>query len=249
MKFSFQLYSARNFMPWKDVYRSLSSLGFTDVEGFGAVYEDAQATRDLLDAHSLAMPSGHFSVDDLENNLKASLQIASTLDCSRIFCPYLDESERPSDAAGWQQFGQRLNDIGARVKDAGKNFGWHNHDFEFRKCDDGSFPMRLILESAPDIDWEIDVAWVARAGEDPQPWIKEFGARVTAVHVKDIAATGECLDEDGWADVGFGTMDWKGLMQQLKQDTKADLFIAEHDNPSDNQRFAERSLQSLKGYV
>jgi len=249
MNFSFQLYSARNFIPWTDVYHSLSSLGFTDVEGFGAVYEDASATRELLDAHNLAMQSGHFSLDDLENNFEATLKTASTLGCTRLFCPYLDESQRPSDSAGWQQFGRRLNDIGARVKDAGRHFGWHNHDFEFHQCDDGCVPMRSILESAPDIDWEMDVAWVARAETDPVPWITEFGSRISAVHVKDIATPGECEDEDGWADVGFGVLDWQSLLNQITKETSARLLVAEHDNPSDHERFARQSIESMKKFT
>ena len=38
---------------------------------------------------------------------------------------------------------------------------------------------------------------------------------ITSVHVKDIAR-GRELDEDGWADVGHGTVDWKGLIAALQ---------------------------------
>ncbi|MEP0453477.1 MAG: sugar phosphate isomerase/epimerase, partial [Roseibium sp.] len=69
------------------------------------------------------------------------------------------------------------------------------------------------------------------------------GDRLSAVHVKDIAPNGECEDEDGWADVGQGTMDWKKLNETLKA-TKAQLFIMEHDKPSDATRFAQRSIEA-----
>jgi len=249
MKFSFQLYSARNFTPWAQVYKSISDLGYTQVEGFGAVYEDAAATRDGLDSAGLTMPSGHYSLEQLENDLPATLDTATTLGCISIFCPYLDEEQRPTDEAGWKTFGHRLNSISQKVTDKGFRFGWHNHDFEFVPCADGSIPMRSILESATEIDWEMDVAWAARAGSDPSPWIREFGSRITAVHVKDIAAPGESTDEDGWADIGFGTLDWKKLIAQLVSDTKTELFIAEHDNPNDHQRFASRSIESLNSFV
>ena len=65
--------------------------------------------------------------------------------------------------------------------------------------------------------------------------------------MKDIAPTGEKKDEDGWADVGEGTVDWKGLFAALSG-TKARYFIAEHDNPSDFKRFAKRSLASIQSY-
>ena len=65
--------------------------------------------------------------------------------------------------------------------------------------------------------------------------------------VKDIAALGENLDEDGWADVGHGVVDWKGIMAALRA-VGVSNFIMEHDNPSDDARFARRALASARGY-
>ena len=75
---------------------------------------------------------------------------------------------------------------------------------------------------------------------------RTFGNRITAVHVKDIAPAGENADEDGWADVGHGTVDWKALMAALKERTKVKYFVMEHDNPKDAERFAERSLAAAQ---
>ena len=54
-----------------------------------------------------------------------------------------------------------------------------------------------------------------RGGADPLDWIDRYGARIVAVHVKDIAPAGECADEDGWADVGHGTIDWPAIWKRL----------------------------------
>ncbi|MCV0429614.1 MAG: sugar phosphate isomerase/epimerase, partial [Roseibium sp.] len=78
-------------------------------------------------------------------------------------------------------------------------------------------------------------------------WIERYGDRITAAHVKDIAPEGECLDEDGWADVGHGVMDWKGLMAALRN-IGVDLFVLEHDKPSDFDRFATRSIEAFRTY-
>jgi sugar phosphate isomerase/epimerase len=76
--------------------------------------------------------------------------------------------------------------------------------------------------------------------------MKKLGSRITAVHVKDIAPAGECVDEDGWADVGQGTLDWKQLIADAKANTKAKFYVMEHDKPSDAIRFAKRSIASVK---
>lgn len=242
MNFSFQLYSARNFQPWSDVLAMLADAGYTQVEGFGGVYDDPAGFRGLLDRNGLTMPSGHFSIDALEGSIDSVFETASTLGIERIYCPHLVADKRPTDKAGWQAFAARLAAAGEKVRAAGFGFGWHNHDFEFVAQADGSIPMQVLLEGAPDIDWEADIAWIVRGGADPLDWIARHGSRITAVHVKDIAPAGEAADEDGWADVGHGTVEWKRLFADLSAKTPARLYVMEHDNPSDVKRFASRSI-------
>jgi sugar phosphate isomerase/epimerase len=247
MNFSFQLYSARSFQPWSDVLAMLAGAGYKNVEGFGGVYEDPAAFRKLLDQYGLAMPSGHFSIDALEGDFETVVETASTLGIERIYCPHIVADKRPTDTAGWQAFAARLSAVGEKVRAAGFGFGWHNHDFEFVPLADGSVPMQILLETAPELDWEADIAWIIRGGADAMDWIARHGDRITAVHVKDIAAAGEAPDEDGWADVGHGTVAWTELFKQLKASTPAKLFIMEHDKPSDAGRFASRSLDWCRG--
>lgn len=241
---SYQLYSSREFPPLGETMKMLASKGIRNVEGFGGVFADADATRSAMDDAGLSMPSAHFSVDMLENEEDKVLQIAQILGVKSIYAPYLLPDLRPADSAGWTAFGERLEALAKTYKAKGFEFGWHNHDFEFVPLANGDVPMRLIFEAAPSVSWEADIAWVVRGGADPLEWIKEYGSRITAVHVKDIAPEGECADEDGWADTGHGTMDWAGLMTALK-DTPATVYVLEHDKPNDHERFASRSFATL----
>lgn len=249
MQFSFQLYSARNFQPWSGVLEMLAAAGYSQVEGFGGVYDDPAGFRALLDKNGLIMPSGHFSIDALEGELEAVLTTASALGIEKIYCPHLAADLRPVDAAGWRAFAGRLAAVGEKVRAAGFGFGWHNHDFEFVATADGAVPMQILLEEAPSIDWEADIAWIVRGGGDPFDWIARHGQRITAVHVKDIAPAGEAEDQDGWADVGQGTVPWTRLFKEIAARTPAKLFIMEHDNPSDARRFAGNSIAWARSAV
>jgi sugar phosphate isomerase/epimerase len=245
---SYQLYSSRNFPPLSDTLKMLKRLGYTSVEGYGALYADAAKVAELkehLAASGLTMPTGHFGLDMLEREPDRVLEIAKALDIETIYCPYLPPDQRPDTGAAWVAFGRRLQEAGRPIRDAGLGFGWHNHDFEFRKLADGAVPQVAIFEGGPDLEWEADLAWVIKGGADPLHWIKTFGKRLTAVHVKDIAPAGQNADEDGWADVGHGTVDWKGLMAALRT-TGVKYFVVEHDNPKDHARFAERSLAAAQ---
>lgn len=246
--FSYQLYSSRNFPPLKDTLRLLARLGYSGVEGYGALYADegkVAELRDHLGASGLRMPTGHFSLEMIEADPGRVLEIARALGVATVYCPHLAPDQRPDAGRGYEDFGRRLAAAGRPLREEGLGFGWHNHAFEFETTSDGAVPLAAIFDGGPDLEWEADIAWVIKGGGDPLHWIEVFGPRITAVHVKDIAPAGANADEDGWADVGEGTVDWKGLMAALKA-TPAKNFIMEHDNPSDAERFATRSLAAAK---
>lgn len=248
MNWSFQLYSARNFQPWEAVLAMLAEAGYAAVEGFPDLYGDPAGLRAALDRTGLAMPTGHFGLDMLEADFTAVQAIAETLGIRTVICPWLAEEQRPSGAAGWRDLARRLSAVNERCAQAGLGFAWHNHDFEFAPAADGSLPMETLLDAAPAIGWEIDVAWLVRGGADPLAWIDAHGDRIVAVHVKDIAPAGQAQDEDGWADIGHGTLDWSGLIAALREKTPARHFVLEHDNPADAGRFARRSIAAARAF-
>lgn len=244
---SYQLYSSRNFGPLAKTLKMVSDLGYRRVEGYGSLYAelvDVDALTQALDQNSLSMASGHVSLEMVEAEPQRVIDVAARLGMTSIFVPHLAAPARPDTVEGWTAFGRLLNEAGKPLKDAGLRFGWHNHDFEFAPLADGTFPLDAILEGGPEIDLQLDVAWLQRGGQDPFEWLPKLNGRIVAAHVKDIAPEGQAMDEDGWADVGHGVMDWPGLIPALGE-LGCDLFVVEHDNPNDDARFARRSLAFL----
>ena len=243
MDIGFQLFSARNY-PLADVLKKVAALGYTHVEGYGSLYTDPKALKAQLDANGLTMPTAHVSLGDLEDTSK-TLKLAETLGIQVVVCPWLAPADRPTSADGWKRFADRLQKIGKPFQDAGLTFGYHNHEFEFVSYD-GKYAMDWLLEAAPAVNVEADVAWIVRGKADPAAWLPKFGDRIVAVHVKDIAPAGQNADEDGWADAGQGIVPWKTLWPIVRNQTKAKYFVAEHDNPNDIDRFASRSIAFIK---
>lgn len=244
---SYQLYCSRNFGPLEATLSMLADAGYASVEGFGGLYADPAALRGQLDAAGLTMPTGHFGLDVIEGTPDDAIATAKTLGVSSVFVPYLAEPDRPTDAAGWAAFGKRLAEAGKPILDAGLAYGWHNHDFEFADVGSASLPMELILEASDDVKVELDLGWVARAGHDMTEWVGKLSDRIISAHIKDIAPDGENTDEDGWADVGHGRLDWAPVHTALKA-AGVDRYVIEHDNPADDARFAARSLATVKGW-
>jgi len=228
MDVSFQLYSARSLDNQHEFLKTLAGLGYTQVEGYGGVYVNPEAYRGAMDAAGVTMPSGHFELIDLENSFNDKISIAKKLGMQRIYVPYIPADQRPKESAGYKAIA--------------------HHDFEMEALADGGMPMEILLTEAPGISWEGDMAWVQFAGADPFAWVDKFGARLSAVHIKDLAASGEKADEDGWADVGEGVIDWKQLIAKIREVAPDALSIMEHDKPSDVTRFATTSIKNFTSY-
>ncbi len=248
--FSYQLYSSRNFPPLSEVLVMLAKAGYQGVEGYGELYANSASLLHLAEAlhtSGLVMPSGHFDLEQVEDSPNWVLTVAKTLGMQTVVVPWLEPHQRPKDARGWWELGTLLQAASAPLRAEGLNFAWHNHDFEFVKTPEGVIPQEALLEGGPGLKWEMDVAWVIKGGEDPLAWIAAHGHRLVAAHVKDIAPAGQNPDEEGWADVGHGTVDWKTILAALRA-VGVSNFIMEHDNPSDDARFARRALVSVKSY-
>ena len=126
-----------------------------------------------------------------------------------------------------------------RVQAENLRFAFHNHDWELQPLPDGSMPLDHLLDAVPprgSAGRPTSPGWSA-AATTRWPGSSATPTGSTSVHVKDIAPAGQNEDEDGWADVGHGTLDWAKLWQRSAA-AGCTLLIAEHDKPSDAARFA-----------
>jgi len=241
MKTLLQLFSARNFQPWNAVLDTSAKAGFDGVEPFAAVFDDARGFRALADSFDLTLPSAHVPLQMLEQEPEKAIGVSQTLGLKMIVVPWLPEQERPRTRAAADELARRLGVLHAWAEKAGFAFAYHNHDFEFVRLDDGSVLMDVLLDAVPGLSWEADIGWLIRAGQDPLAWLDRHAQRIVAVHLKDYVGGDS---EKGWADLGHGPTDFAPIFARLAKLPKLDYCIAEHDDPSDFDRFVRRWMQS-----
>jgi sugar phosphate isomerase/epimerase len=244
-RISFQLYSARNFPPIDSVLEGLAAIGYDAVEPYGGNFlADPKGFRAKTEALGLAIPTAHVPLAELDKDRGKAVDMAKTLGLETVVIPHVGGADRPTTTDGWKAFGKRLSDHAAYLGKAGLKLAWHNHDFEYARLADGSRPIDHILAGGG-VLFEPDVAWIARAGSDIATEIAKYGAKVAAFHIKDTAKPGVTKD-DGWTDVGAGTIDWKKLWPTIVK-SGATLLIMENDNPSDWRSFATNSYKYVNG--
>lgn len=239
---SIQLYSLREYAGGNldAQLDALAELGFKRVETVGRHLADAPAVRAALDARGMAAPTGHVNLPDLRERFDWVLDQAATLGMEELYMPAVPPEDRHGrDAEFWRELGIELGEYAVRFKDQGLAFGYHNHNWELTPFADGTTPLQVMLGAAAGspLTLEADVAWFVRGDADPVAWLEREKDRLTAIHIKDIAQAGENTDEDGWADIGEGTLDWPTIYKEAAA-RGVKWLVLEHDKPSDPVRFA-----------
>ena len=167
---------------------------------------------------------------------------------TQLFMPAVPPEQRDMAADGWRALGRELGQMAERFEKQGIQLGYHNHHWELAPKEGAKTALELIFEAAgaSPLTWEADVAWLVRGNVEPEPWLRRYSDRLVAAHVKDIAPAGQNEDEDGWADVGSGVLDWRALWKAAR-DAGAEWMVVEHDKPKDPARTASTSFAYLRG--
>ncbi|MBU1176782.1 MAG: sugar phosphate isomerase/epimerase [Alphaproteobacteria bacterium] len=241
-RIAYQLYSSRLFPPLAPQLPILKDMGYEAIEPWLPAYEDdPRGFRRDLDAAGLECWGFHMPLDGLIHETERFADIAETLGATYMIPPWIEPERRGDDAGFWRRLGESLAQGGERVAGRGLKVVWHNHDYEYIPLADGTRPIDHILDAAgPTVGFEADFAWVVRGGADPVTEIKRYAKRISIIQMKDTAPLGT-KEDGGWAATGDGIVDWTTLAP-LFATTAADHLVAEHDNPSDWQLFARRSI-------
>lgn len=227
-----QMYTLRDHGTLDEQLAAVQAAGVTAVETVGMQDTDAETLKAALEAHGISAISTHAQLADLRDNLDAVVAFNKAIGNEVLVVPYLQEEERPTDAAGWQALGAELAAISEKLKTQDMVLAYHNHDFEMAQYD-GRTALEIMFEAAgPDLVAELDLAWIARGGLDPVEYLARFDDRVFAVHAKDNAPQGEAEDERGFKALGEGVLDWATILPAADA-AGVEWYIIEHDQPLD----------------
>ena len=245
---SIQLYTLRSLGDLDRILDAAAEAGFRHVETVGSHLDDAANVRAKLDARGLKASSSHVSLAALRERPDAVMEACRTLGFTQLFMPAVPPDQRDMAADGWRALGRELGGMAERFQTQGIRLGYHNHHWELTPKEGGKTALELIFEAAEGspLAWQADVAWLVRGGADPKRWLDRYRSRVVSAHVKDIAPAGQNEDQDGWADVGSGVLDWRDLWRACRQ-AGAEWMVVEHDKPADPAQTARASLAFLRG--
>jgi len=244
-KIGLQLYTVRDQMKadFEGTLARVAEIGYKEVEFAGYFNHTPADVRAILDRHGLTAPSTHVG-DTSPEAWKASLDAAKTIGHEYIVVPWIPQ-ERRLTLDGWKRVAADFNRAAQAAHDAGLQFGYHNHDFEFPTLE-GQVPYDVLLQNTDPklVQLEIDLYWMTKAGQDPLAYFSRWPGRVPLVHVKDSAGP----PEHKMVDVGQGKIDWKRIFAKKDQAGIKHAFV-EHDQPPqpfDDIAVSYRNLSQLE---
>jgi sugar phosphate isomerase/epimerase len=209
--------------------KALRKIGYRFVESAGFANLSAKDFRKALDTAGLRCPSSHlhFTAADPGPLFEDAHAVGAHYAVSSILIA------KPWDAPG-SDFGKTLssltlddfkrtaelaNRIGAKAKQAGLQYAYHNHNFEFRDQGNGQTGYDLLLkETDPElVKFELDCGWMAAAGYSPVSYFRKYPNRYRMIHVKDFLLNGKPTtdlngpDRPKGTELGRGSIDYKPI--------------------------------------
>lgn len=239
-----QLYSVKNALDedYDAALKAISDMGYDGVEfagNYGGYTGDE--LREKLDYYGLTPVSAHLSYEELQNNFEYHAEILKGMGCKMIVCPWT----MPETVEGAKEIGSELVKIAEKCLMNGFEFGYHNHAHEFEIADeDGNNALDIMMNIGdPLVLCELDLGWIAKAGKNPDDYIRKYAGRVTYLHLKQFKPDG---DDYKITTLNDGILDVKSAVKTGVL-MGCEHFIVEQDVPEvDELTDAKTNIDYLK---
>ena len=238
--------------------KQVAAIGYQEVELSPLSTIGAKELKKMLDDVGLSNPVGHYMLPDLLKDLDSKIAFAKEMGQHYmvVTVPWISDMSRvhadPKDGGmaffmailaaftldDYKCSAEQFNKVGEQTKKAGLQLAYHNHNFEFKKFEDGvtGYDEFLRLTNSDLVKLEMDCGWVTVAGYDPVQYLQKFPERYKLLHIKDfkkgykaaqtIGGTGEGAPVS--TELGRGSIDYGPIFAAAKH---IDHIFVEQEPP------------------
>jgi len=244
---------ADNELDMPGTFEVLADAGYAELE-FGGDYDGRTPgqARELAESYRLRVASNHFGPRTLVQNTwyDASERARFYQEAHELGLRQIGTGHSyiaPRTVAGYTEMAHAFNAWGAEaVRNGFEFFFFHNHDVEFTIVN-GRPLFDILLEKTDPryVKFEVDLGWLTVSGQSAYQYLRRYGDRFWAFHVKDIRwdPNGPRVAADGtvnagrrffFADPGKGVIDWPMVFSGLRDPGRYHYFV-EHDDAGDDE--------------
>lgn len=205
-----QLYSVREEIGknpnFDQILQKISALGYTGVEAAG--YKDGKlynlspqefkakvekAGMKVISSHATkTLSETELASGDFTESLKWWDECIATHKAAGmkyIVTPWMDVPKTLKDLETQCRY---LDAVGAKCRQQGIVYGYHNHSHEFRKVEDKVMYDYMLEHTNPEnVFFEMDVYWAVMGQVSPVDYFNKYAGRFKALHIKDHREIGQ----------------------------------------------------------
>lgn len=202
---------------------TLKEMGIKDMEFSNLFGKKAIEIRTMLDERGMKCSSFGVNFPDLMEKTLEVGKNAITLGAKYVRVAWIPHSE-DFDLADAKKTVDDFNKVGKMLKDDfGLTFCYHNHGYEFKSYENGTYMDYIIQNTNPKyVSFEIDILWTFFPGANPAALIAKYPKRFKLMHLKDLRK-GVAGDFSGKTPVvndvalGTGQLDIPGILKAAKK--------------------------------
>jgi sugar phosphate isomerase/epimerase len=239
-----QLYTMRD-PAKKDLDGTLkqcADMGWKYVQWSGMPVLKADQIRAALDKAGLKCIAAHVSIEDFEKKFDEQVAFWKTVGALDIAPGEMMQDSR-ANLDVWIKGAKRLDELAIKLKAVGMRLSFHNHTGEFGKfAGDDRFKEDIVLETAKNVNMELDIAWALAGKADPAAYLRKYKGRCPVVHAKDVLIEG---NRNTLVALGQGSVKWNDVFAAGKE-AGVEWYIYEQDNGKGTPfEFAKASYEFL----
>jgi sugar phosphate isomerase/epimerase len=175
--------------------------------------------RKTINDAGLTCPSCHFgSAEFNDENLDDRIQFAKDLGLTQMICStfWLPKTATLND---YLAAADKLNKAAEKIKKAGMQAGFHNHEFEFATLDGQLIYDALMSRFDPDLVKMQFQTEVINLGYKASDYFKKYPGRFISSHLSDWSADKKEMP------IGQGIIDWKEFFPAAKRAGVKNFFV------------------------
>jgi|SRR6185312_2919779 len=174
--------------------------------------------RHTIEDAGLHCPSCHFTFPELTDKLDDRIAFARELGLTQMICSsfWLPAKATLKD---YLDSVDKLNKIAAKIKAAGMQTGYHNHDMEFKMLEGKLIYDELMNHFDPDLVKMQFQTQVITLGYKASTYFERYPGRFISSHLSDWTA------EKKEVPIGEGVIDWKEFFTAAKTGGVKNFFV------------------------
>lgn len=249
-----QLYSVREEISknpnFDQILQKIAALGYTGVEAAG--YKDGKLYNLSPQEFKAKVEKAGMKVLSSHATKTLSAEELASGDFSKSL-KWWDECIATHKAAGmkyivtpWMEVPKTLKDleiqcryldaVGAKCREQGLLYGYHNHSHEFKKVEDKVMYDYMLEHTDPEnVFFEMDVYWAVIGDVSPVDYFNKYAGRFKALHIKDHREIGQS-----------GMVGFDAIFNNAKTGGLNYLFVELEETHNDIYTGLEQSIDYLK---